>query len=312
MALRTVMSVSAVTGLLVACQVIVSSDVVQCSSDADCTARGGDFVGTRCQSSLCTKVSSIADAGVEDASPDVAPADPKWGCLGNVQWPAQSPTETVKFRERFRRLIGSVPIVGLKVAACASLDPDCTSPLAQGETNEKGDIVLDVPKNFRGYLHMPAGPATFTDMAPTIYAVYPPPSKDADLVTEPEPAKVPIGVSISELNILLAQVQSAADPNLGHIFGLVVDCQSAPTGGVALKSAQVDPKTIQYFYEGNDTPSVTRTETDPSGNAGFLNLPPGIVSLELTLPAQGNKRTGSYSVLVKKGSVTIINLVPTP
>jgi len=43
-----------------------------------------------------------------------------------------------------------------------------------------------------------------------------------------------------------------------------------------------------------------------------LNIPTGIVSIETTLPSQNNKRIGSYSVLVKKGSVTILNMVPTP
>ena len=123
---------------------------------------------------------------------------------------------------------------------------------------------------------------------------------------------MPIAVSIAELDFLLAQVKTSTDPNLGHIFGLVTDCRFAPVGGVSVKAVQNDAKTVQYYYEGNDTPTVTRKETDPSGNAGFLNLPSGIISIETTIPAQGNKRTGSYSVLVKRGSVTILNMVPTP
>lgn len=310
--LRTAVSAAALVSLVAACQALVSSDVVQCSSDADCTSRGGAFAGTRCQENVCTAAAVVTTDGGVEASVDATPVDPKWGCLGNVVWPPQSGTEKVKFRERFRRLVSATPIVGLKVKACASLDPECNSPVAQSETNAKGDVVLDLPKHFRGYLHMPTGPDSFRDMAPTIYAVYPPPDRDSDLVTEPELAKVPIAVSIAELDFLLAQVKTSTDPNLGHIFGLVTDCRFAPVGGVSVKAVQNDAKTVQYYYEGNDTPTVTRKETDPSGNAGFLNLPSGIISIETTIPAQGNKRTGSYSVLVKKGSVTILNMVPTP
>ena len=306
--LRSALSAAALVSLVAACQALVSSDVVQCSSDADCTSRGGAFAGTRCQENLCTAPTVITTGDGVEASVDAAPVDPKWGCLGNVQWPPQSGTEKVKFRERFRRLVSATPIVGLKVKACASLDPECNSPVAQAETNTKGDVVLDLPKHFRGYLHMPTGPDSFQDMAPTIYAVYPPPDRDTDLVTEPEP----IAVSIAELNFLLYQLKTSTDPNRGHILGLVRDCRFAPAGGVSVKSAQTDPKTLQYYYEGNDTPNITRKETDATGNAGFLNIPTGVVSIETTLPAEGNKRTGSYSVLVKKGSVTILNMVPTP
>jgi len=255
MYLRAVVSLSGVAGLLVACQALVSSDVVQCTTDPDCAARGGEFAGTRCVEGVCTRAADVAEAGSDATSVDAAPIDPKWGCLGNVQWPPQSSTEKVKFRERFRRLVGSTPIVGLRVKACVSLDPECNSPVAQGDTDAKGDIVLDLPKHFRGYLHMPVGPDAFRDMAPTIFAVYPPPDRDVDLTKEPDPAKVPIAVSIAELDFLLAQVKSATDPNLGHIFALATDCSFAPSGGVAVKSSQADPKTVQYFYEGNDTPN---------------------------------------------------------
>jgi hypothetical protein len=311
--LGSAVSAAALFSLVAACQVLVSSDVVQCSSDADCTARGGAFAGTRCQENVCTSPSVVVttDGGVE-AGVDAAPVDPKWGCLGNVQWPNQSATEKVRYRQRFRRLIGATPIVGVRVKACASLDPECTSPLAQGDTDAKGDIVLDLPKHFRGYMHVPTGPDSFRDMAPTILAVYPPPAKDANLAVEPELGMVPILVSLAELDFLLRQVGSSTDPNLGHVFGLTTDCTGLPSGGVAVKAAQIDPKTVQYYYEGNDTPSITRKESDPTGNAGFLNLPTGIVPLETTVPGLGGKKAGGYSVLVKKGSVTVIDMVPTP
>lgn len=308
--LRSALSAAALVSLVAACQALVSSDVVQCSSDADCTSRGGAFAGTRCQENVCTSSTVVTTDGGVDASVDAAPVDPKWGCLGNVQWPAQSATEKVKFRERFRRLLSPAPVVGLKVKACGPLDPECVSPFAQGETDANGDVVLDLPKHFRGYLHMPAGPDSFKEMAPTILAVYPPPDRDSDLKSDPDVPKN--GVSLAELDFLLAQVKSATDPNLGHIFGLVQDCKLQRTAAVAVKANQSDPKTVQYYYEGNDTPNITRKETDATGIAGFLNVPTGIVTIETSLPAQGGRRVGTYSVLVKKGSATILPMVPTP
>ena len=296
--------------ILASCQAFVSSNVFQCTTDGDCTSRGGDFAGTRCESRVCRPVSAVPDAGV-DAAVDSGPKDPKWGCLGNVSWPSQSPTEKVRYRQRFNRLLAATPIVGVRVKACASLDPECTTPFAQGETTATGDIILDLPKHFRGYLHVPVGPDSFKDMAPTILAVYPPPDKDSNLAVEPAVGTVPILVSLAELNFLLGQVGSATDPNLGHVFGLTTDCAGQPTGGVSLRTSIRDPKTIQYYYEGNGTPSVTAQESDSTGNAGFLNLPAGVISMETQVPSIARK-AGSYSVLVKKGSVTVVDLVPTP
>lgn len=299
--------------LLVSCQALVSSDVFQCTTDGDCTSRGGDFSGTRCENRVCRPNAPVGDAAQDTSSAvDAAPPrDPKWGCLGNVQWPAQHGTEKVRFRQRFSRLIGATPIVGLHIKACASLDPECVSALAEGDTDTKGDILLDIPKYFRGYLHIPVGPETFRDMAPTLYAVFPPPEKDSDLTKEPAQGKVPILVSLTELNFLLNQVGSATDPNLGHLFGLATDCTGEPTAGVSLRTAVRDAKTVQYYYEGNGTPSLTAQVSDSTGNAGFLNLPAGVISMETQVPSLARK-AGSYSLPIRKGSVTVIDLVPTP
>lgn len=306
MRLRRRISVGGVAGLLVSCQALLSSDVVQCNADSDCAARGAAFAGTRCESHVCRATSS-ADAGPEGG--DGAPADPKWGCLGKITWASQSPTEKVRVLQRFHRLVGGTPIVGLHIKACASLDPECVTPLTEADTNASGDAILEVPRNFRGYFHMPVGPSSFPNMAPSLVALYPPPDKD--VLKPPAEGAVPILVSIAELDTLLLQVKSAADPSLGHVFGFAVTCDGAPAAGVSLRTSIKDSKTVQYYYEGNGTPSVTAQESDATGNAGFLNLPTGVVSLETQVPSLA-RRAGSYSVLVKKGTVTVIDLVPTP
>lgn len=228
-----------------------------------------------------------------------------------MQWPAQSSTEKVRYRKRLNRLLGTTPVVGVRVKACASLDPECTSPFAEGDTSAAGDIILDIPRHFRGYLHVPVGPDSFKDMAPTLLPIYPPPEKDSDLAVEPAAGTVPFLVSLAELNYLLGQVGTSTDPNLGHVLGLTTDCTGTPAAGVSLRASARDPKTLQYYYEGNGTPSITAQESDSTGNAGFLNFPAGVISMETQVPAIARK-AGSYSVLVKKGWVTVIDLVPTP
>lgn len=297
-------------GTLLSCQALVSSTVAQCDIDADCVARGATFAGTRCESHVCR--ASFADAGVDagvGAGDGALPADPSWACVGKVQWATQSATDKVRYHLRFARLIGGTPIVGLHGKACGSLDPECTSPFSEANTDARGELELEIPRLFRGYIHLPVGPSTFPTMAPTLVAVYPPPDQDvltpfADITLTP--------VSLDELNFLLTQVKSAADPNLGHVFGLAMDCNNRRAPGVSVSSSAKDVKTVQYYYQGVDNPTVTAQETDVNGNNGFLNLPPGVVTLETRPSSLGTRKSGTYGLLVKKATVTIVYMVPTP
>ncbi|NOU27458.1 MAG: hypothetical protein HOO96_06065 [Polyangiaceae bacterium] len=295
-------------GALLSCQALISSTETQCDTDADCAAHGSAFAGTRCENHVCRTGQVGLDGGAE-AGDGAVPVDPSWACVGKVQWSTQSVTEKVKYHLRFARLIGGTPIVGLHGKACGSLDPECTTPFAQANTDANGEFELEIPLGFRGNVHLPAGPSTFPTMAPTLVAVYPPPDKDvltpfADITITP--------VSLDELNYLLSQVKSAADPNLGHVFGVALDCNNQRAAGVSLSSSAKDVKTVQYYYQGADNPTVTAQGTDVNGNAGFLNLPPGVVTLETRPASLGTKRSGSYGLLVKKATVTIVYMVPTP
>lgn len=289
--------------MAISCQAIVSSNVVQCRKDGDCAARGPSFAGMRCESELCRIPGTTSDAGVE-----AGPVDPKWGCLGNVPaWPKQSTSEKVGYSVRFKRLLGGT-LANLHVLACASVDPNCTAPVAEVDTDANGDGVLQLPRHFRGYLHAPSPPTSFPDMAPALLAIYPPPAVD---LPAPQPGAEPTLLSIAELNYLLSQVKSAADPNLGHILGLAVDCTGATTAGVSARASVKDVKTVQYYYDGNDIPTLTGQETDSTGHVGFLNIPPGLDDLDLQVPSLA-KKVGTYPVLVKKGTVTLIPLGPSP
>lgn len=289
------------------CQAVIDADVVQCDTASDCDARGGDFAGRDCVEHVCRR--RIVDAGSGEA--EAGPVDPIVGCAGAVTWSAQDLSRKVRIRRRFIKLIGEAPIVDLHVLACSSVDPECTSPYAEGRTDAKGDVILDVPFAFRGYLHMPEAPSTFSDMMPHLYAIYPPPEKDTDLSVEPRTGTSPILVSLGELNILLAQVGASVDPALGHLSAQVYDCLGNPLAGANVRSNTRDPKTIQYYYSGNNTPSLTAEATNETGVTGMLNLPPGVIGFDVTVPAIG-KKFGTYSVLFKKGAVTIVDMAPTP
>jgi hypothetical protein len=171
-------------------------------------------------------------------------------------------------------------------------------------------VNLQLPKFFEGSLYL-APPTTFPDMVPSIEMVIPPPEKDQSL-----DASIPTNIaahlaSAAELNYLLAQIQSSLDPNLGHVLGIVLDCQGNPTSGVTLRINPKDKSTIQYYTDTTGVPSVTANETAQRGEAGFVNAPTGAVTIEATVNALSRKM-GTYTAIVKAGNITYLPMSPAP
>src|SRR5262249_33823642 len=96
-----------------ACQLVASSDVVQCKSDQDCAARGGSFAGSICQRNVC-----------------IGPLE----CVGSVVWSPQDNSETVRSNMLLVNILNQ-PLAGVKVRVCEELDTSCTTPLATFQTD---------------------------------------------------------------------------------------------------------------------------------------------------------------------------------
>lgn len=123
------------------CQLILSTDRVQCSVDADCTRSAGS--GFVCASQVCVVAASPAQA---DASGDGAtpPDDSPWGCLANPPpRAAEDRSRTVALRQRY--LVYSLsdcqhnrPIPGTELKLCSQRDVTCGSPVEVATTDCAG------------------------------------------------------------------------------------------------------------------------------------------------------------------------------
>jgi hypothetical protein len=96
----------------------------------------------------------------------------------------------------------------------------------------------------------------------------------------------------------------------GHVLLIAYDCLRRPAQGVRLVSSDADQQSSS-FYVLKRIPSLTATETDSSGRAGFINLPAGSVSLASEIAANG-RRIAAVSILVRPGAITYLSLVPSP
>lgn len=286
-----------------ACSIALSTDAEQCATDADCADRG--FAGATCVDTVCVAPTATIDGG--DSGADAG--DPKWGCLGNVTWPAQDPTVKVLYRGHFLTALTEAPIANLDVKACGRLDVDCTSPIASGTTDADGYVNLDVPKGFNGYLQMIADPAL--GIMPSVGAVLPP-IEQGDAPDASIAAAVSIHlITKAAFDGLLAQIGASADPALGHVFGLAVDCAGKPAAKVSIHAGTVSTSTIAYYTAATGIPSVTAQETAQAGEAGFINLPVGSATISAT-SNEVSKKIGEYSAMVRAGTITYLPMPPAP
>lgn len=300
----------AVVAGLLGCQVLIDTQVSQCDVDDDCTARGIAFAGTRCVAHDCT-----APAG--DAGSDAPTLDPRWACVGNVKFPELSSSQKVAIRERVVRVLVFTPVKDVLMEACGKYDTVvvpptaasyCAQPLTSGTSDAEGYTSLDVPLGFDGYLATHPSPA-LPSIVPTLYFRFPPPSASDPPTIRPE-----LGLLVltnEEFSALVSLVSpNPIDPQRGHVFLGTYDCQGAAAAGVSFRISAADSATVR-FYDTTGIPSVTAEATSANGRGGFVNVPPGAVTVEAFL-TPSNTRFASYTVIVRPGFITYLRVVPTP
>jgi hypothetical protein len=281
-----------------ACSVILEAETVQCTQSEDCAGIGAD--GATCVEGLCRVGAATASGG---GGAGGGAADPKWGCLGKVVWDEEDPTVPVAHSATFRRLFGEAPIVDMKVTACTPLDAECQEPVASGTTDDTGRVDLALFKGFGGFM-VPEPPASFPEMSPSVVVVSPPLSGENSL-------GVPVHLtSIDELGFAAEILEVVPNPELGHIFGLTMDCTQQPAGGISVKVDTVSAETVTYYLNASGLPSKTAGETSVTGNAGFVNVPPGYVTVTATSAEVG--KVGTLTVLVRAGFITFVPVGPSP
>lgn len=302
--------VTSLAPLVGACSLILSTSSVQCLTNADCASLG--LLGSTCMRNTCVRIepadTGMIDTGLVDTAPiDTAPPDPKWGCLGSiVKYPPIDPSKTVTILHRYVDLSLEKPIVGIGVRACPVFG-DCAKPYFTGSTDADGQIRLVLPKYFSGYLELASPPAG--DMVPSIQYLGTPPAKD-DLELPPIEVQ-PHMIGKGDLAGLYALVRAKEDLTLGSVLGIVTDCSGRPAAGVTISVGTRGVDTVTYYTDASRLPSDTRTETSERGECGFVNLPPGTVTITATANVV-SKKLGSFTVSVKPGYVTYLPMQPTP
>jgi len=310
----------------VACSVLVPLDDKQCSSDADCRARGGAFANAVCSQSVCVApaqaeggVDAGADAAADASDASEAAVTSPWSCLASPPGPSD-PTQQVDVQiitfDSFQpytlggavdggndlQVIKGVPMTGVTVTACNALDPTCRTPVVPSVvTGDAGVAEMTLPGDFVGFFTVAR-----SDVLPTnLYT--------GRLLAHEPKVTFPDGPLLKQNVQYLGQaigIDVSLDPDggLGHLFYTSFDCADRHVAGVSFALSS-DAGGSSTFYLQNGLPNVHATVTDSSGSAGTVNVPVGNVQLTASF-ADGGSTIGTYNVFVQPATATIVWVRP--
>lgn len=262
---------------LSACTVVVDSDRVQCKTDRDCTSRGPAYAGSVCTQSVCQP-------------------DPTWSCLDGAN-DDEVAVGTVHVAMTMKDLLNANPVAGVRLTLCAKLDGNCDFPLNQFQSNDAGQLDVELPVGFDGYFQTEGG-----GVYPTMF--FPPNTRK-----QRAPSELPM-VPATFFPTMVTQISGqavAADRSV--VMTTALDCRGRPVAGMTLTSQQVDDRTTSYVLQ-DALPSRYASTTDASGAGGFVNIKAGAVVVTSTIAATG-RVAGTVAVQARPGHLSMALVVPT-
>lgn len=248
----------------------------ECATDRECEARGPEYVGGRCLNTQCRP-------------------NPRWRC----EVPAAPPPGGKKLLTVLvRDSLSLSPVTGIRIVACQKLDLTCAEPIAEATTQMDGNLSIEVPGNFAGYLQQTEA----SDYAPAMYFL--PSTFPDDGVLQP----FPLLGSGAILDALAVALGADLDPGRGHMMLIAEDCFGMAQPGVTFASPQADENTVQ-FYVRDLLPSTMAKETAEIGNGGYLNFPAG--TAHITVEQVATKlMLATVSVVVRPGFISVSYIRP--
>lgn len=300
------------------CSTLLDTDKKQCTKDSDCGEKDGKALYL-CENSFCKSVACTTDAECQDIGNLVceqqvcAPAlcttneecsaglacsagrcdDPILGCYDDT--PPLSSSEPAALTLPVFQFFGDFPVQNLKVQVCDRLDVNCANPIPaewdyvgteltiRGLTNGQRYIIRLTGTDNDGN---PLFPTDYIMMRPVVGA-----TREVDSV-ELTPDFLPAylaGTAGVDYDVKSAIV-------VAQVFG----CDGKPLAGVSVLDSRGSGTLFYLTGEGADP---TLTETDETGQVGFINL---------DTAADGNPFTHKLTFSYKGQPLYAFSVLPRP
>lgn len=317
--------------LLAGCSFLIDVNRDQCSTDGDCDSAG---VGGSCNQGICVATSSsfsTCDGGDCSSAPDAGDAvgdasnepngllcngvrcEEEEVCFADTCAVATSvapytceaeeppaPVGSLRFTMPVRDFVTDEPLPDLVVLACRDNDLACESPIARfDDPDGTGDVVLELPFKFRGYLEVSSSAA----LTSLWFFTRP--------MLEPLNAKVLKAVAPTTVDLLAAIAGLQIDRSQGIVIVEPFDCAGNPAGGIHLEESK---RTAIPFYIIDERPSTEATVTvwddvEHQAAGGFVNATPGFTLFTARIGVDGPV-LGEVNANVKANTVTYVDIHP--
>jgi hypothetical protein len=297
------------------CQACINAHVCTasetCTTDITCETQG--HCAYACATPDCQSACLAGDAGLflsvayGLASTCLSPCEVgnDWACVGNVTWPLAK-QKTIDATVTVQDSAHNAPLAGVQIAACTHGDVPCSSPVASGTTDGKGQaqLVLTSPPSaiygFQGYLDLTSPTQSLVHYE--YFLAFPLSERQAQLGV--------LSLSPTSLQALVSLAHITLDPSRGQVALSALDCLLIPSSGVTFVAQGTDSQTQEVYYQGGAL-GTDATSTDGSGLVFFFNVPPGPVHIEATPKALG-RVSSRVDVVVQAGAIAYAQALPTP
>jgi hypothetical protein len=298
-----------------ACSLLIDVDKNQCAQDVDCKRPGLSGV---CSRGVCVAAAhqsgGQAVTAVSPSCDDDHPCDPDGAdvCFKEQCAPphdvepfvcmADAPSQdaTVAYSVHVQEFVSKRALKQLAVTACRANDVGCEQPvLHYSDTAGKGDVTLQLPLGFVGYLELRS-----SDALPGLYYV----TQPVVSATHAKPLQL---IAPMSLQLLAAASAQTVDMDAGLVVLEAYDCNGNAVGGIHFEQSK---QSGIAFVIVDSLPTVdrmltVRDDVNDGAIGGFLNVDPGngIFSARL---GQDGPVLGSFNASVRAGTVTYIDIHP--
>lgn len=230
-----------------------------------------------------------------------------WSCLENTTW-ARAESATLEYTGRATGALDGEPLAGVDFEVCGdTADPSCSSPVLNGTTGGDGTFTGTLPMGddrggFDGYARVTGG----EDVVDLLVFFNPP-------ITENDgaPVATPVITQSAFERIAEMTIGERPNPDRGHLALEALDCSWSSAAGVTFEIETADGQTTEAYLRGGMMPDTSADRTDGSGMGGFLNVPPGDVTVTAKI-AESGEVVGTVDVFVEPGTVSEVSVAPTP
>lgn len=279
-----------------------------CSNEESTTTDMGTVVTDMGGTDAGSVDSGGADLGATDmAVVDVPAHVADWSCAGSVTWPAAT-VASISLTGQISDALTHAALAGVSGTVCPDRnDQACEGAISAGISLADGTITTSLDTGMgnggNGYFgYFKLAKDGYMDVLAFTYRPL-----AMELPTPPtEQMFSPLAISGAA-----AMLGVTVDSEKGILNVRVRDCVGEYVSGATVAATEAIDGATQYYAVGSTiVVADSDSETDESGVTGFVNVPPGSYTLEVTAPGHGV--VGRVSLFVLANTMTHTYLAPTP